>query len=72
MLASVTYGIIEGPNAGWSSPSIVGAFAASVLSLIGLLAYEPRRDEPLIAFTRSLAASAVLCFAIDPAAAQYT
>jgi EmrB/QacA subfamily drug resistance transporter len=48
LLASITYGIIEGPNAGWSSPSIVGAFAASFLALIGLLVYEPRRDEPLI------------------------
>jgi EmrB/QacA subfamily drug resistance transporter len=48
MLASVTYGIIEAPNAGWTSPSIVTAFTAAVLALLGLLRYEPRRAEPLI------------------------
>ena len=48
MLASVTYGIIEGPNLGWSSTVILGAFSASALSLAGLVFYEPRRGEPLI------------------------
>ncbi len=48
MLASVTYGIIEGPNLGWTSTVILGAFAASALSLAGLVFYEPRREEPLI------------------------
>jgi EmrB/QacA subfamily drug resistance transporter len=66
MLASVTYGIIEGPNAGWSSPSIVGAFAASVLSLVGLLLYEPRRREPLIdlRFFRSIPFSSSIALSV--------
>jgi EmrB/QacA subfamily drug resistance transporter len=66
MLASVTYGIIEGPNAGWSSPSIVSAFAASVLSLVGLLLYEPRRDEPLIdlRFFRSIPFSSSIALSV--------
>ena len=48
LLASLTYGIIEAPNRGWSSPAILAAFAASAVALLGLLLYEPRREEPLI------------------------
>ena len=48
LLASLTYGIIEGPNAGWTSPMILVAFGAAASSLLGLLRYEPRREEPLI------------------------
>ena len=48
ILATVTYAVIEGPYAGWSSTTIIGLFAAAVLALIALLVYEPRRDEPLI------------------------
>jgi EmrB/QacA subfamily drug resistance transporter len=48
LLAFVTYGIIEGPGAGWASPEIVGCFLLGAFALAGLLAYEPRRDEPLI------------------------
>src|SRR3954449_4404458 len=46
LLASVTYGIIEAPNAGWTSPAILPAFGASGVALLGLLRYEPRRKEP--------------------------
>jgi EmrB/QacA subfamily drug resistance transporter len=48
LLASVTFGIIEGPGAGWTSPEILGCFALGAASLIGLLRWEPRRPEPLI------------------------
>ena len=47
-LATLTFGIIEGPNLGWASPVIAGAFTAAVLSLAGLLYYQPRREEPLL------------------------
>jgi len=48
MLASLTYGIIEGPRAGWGSAVIIGCFTASALAAAGLAVYEPRRHEPLI------------------------
>ena len=48
VLATVTFGIIEGPGTGWSSPLIVGAFAVGAAALIGLLAVENRRREPLL------------------------
>jgi EmrB/QacA subfamily drug resistance transporter len=48
MLGSLTYSIIEGPNVGWTSARIVVLLAVAVGALIGLLLYEPRREEPLI------------------------
>jgi EmrB/QacA subfamily drug resistance transporter len=48
MLATLTYGIIEAPGRGWSSPAIVAAFSASGAALLALLLYEPRREDPLI------------------------
>jgi EmrB/QacA subfamily drug resistance transporter len=47
-LATLTYGIIEGPNAGWGSSRIIGLFAVFVITLAALLWYEPRRTDPLI------------------------
>jgi EmrB/QacA subfamily drug resistance transporter len=48
LLATLTYGIIEGPNAGWTSARILGCFGLAAAALIGLVGYEPRRSEPLI------------------------
>ncbi|WP_370947217.1 MFS transporter [Amycolatopsis sp. cg5] len=48
LLASVTYGIIESPNLGLSSPLIIGAFALTACSLVTLIWYEQRREEPLL------------------------
>jgi EmrB/QacA subfamily drug resistance transporter len=47
-LASLTYGIIEGPRRGWHSPLILGLFVLSALTFIVLARVELRRDEPLI------------------------
>ena len=49
-LASLTYAIIEGPRAGWTSPEIVGLFAVAAAGAAALIAYEPRRREPLLDF----------------------
>lgn len=66
LLSSVTYGIIEAPNAGWTSPAIVAAFAAAAIALLGLLRYEPRRAEPLIdlRFFRSIPFSSSIALAM--------
>jgi EmrB/QacA subfamily drug resistance transporter len=66
MLASLTYAIIEGPGRGWTSPLIVGLFALSVGSVVALLWYEPRRDEPLIdlRFFRSVPFSSATAIAV--------
>jgi EmrB/QacA subfamily drug resistance transporter len=47
-LATLTYGIIEGPNAGGWSARIIGLFAVFVITLAALLWYEPRRTDPLL------------------------
>ena len=47
-LASLTYAIIEGPRAGWTSPEIVSLFAVAAAGAAALIAYEPRRREPLL------------------------
>ncbi|MHB2027397.1 MAG: MFS transporter [Acidimicrobiales bacterium] len=47
-LALVTYGIIEGPSRGWSSPEIVSIFILSAIAILTLIIIESRRREPLI------------------------
>jgi EmrB/QacA subfamily drug resistance transporter len=47
-LATLTYAIIEGPRRGWGSPVIVGLFAVAGLALVGLIAWELRRTDPLV------------------------
>jgi EmrB/QacA subfamily drug resistance transporter len=47
-LASITYAVIEGPHDGWSSPLIVGLFAAAAGGVLGILTYEPRREAPML------------------------
>jgi EmrB/QacA subfamily drug resistance transporter len=67
LLASVTYGIIEGPGAGFTSPEIVGCFVLGALALVALLVYEPRREEPLIElrFFRSVPFSGATLIAVS-------
>jgi predicted MFS family arabinose efflux permease len=48
VLAGITYGIIEGPSAGWTSYRITGCFLLGVAALAALLRWESRRAEPLI------------------------
>jgi len=47
-LASLTYAIIEGHDAGWTSAEILGLFALSLLCFVALVGYELRRPEPLL------------------------
>jgi EmrB/QacA subfamily drug resistance transporter len=48
LLASLTYAIIEAPSAGWLSGQTLALFALSGGALAGLIAYERRREDPLI------------------------
>ncbi|WP_433290723.1 MFS transporter [Actinoplanes sp. CA-030573] len=67
VLATVTYGIIEGPAAGWDSYRISGCFVVGALALVTLLRYEPRREEPLIdlRFFRSVPFSGATLIAVS-------
>ncbi|WKK22053.1 MFS transporter [Streptomyces olivoreticuli] len=71
LLGSVTYGIIEGSAAGWTSPLILGCFALALGSLAGLLTYERRRLEPLVelGFFRSVPFSGATAIGVSAFAA---
>ncbi len=47
-IATATFGIIEGPSAGWSSPLILAAFSLSALGLFAFVHVERRQREPLL------------------------
>jgi len=70
MLATLIYGVIEGPSDGWGSATIIAMFAISAASAVALVLVETRRGEPLIdlRFFRSVpfsgaAVMAMLAFA---------
>jgi EmrB/QacA subfamily drug resistance transporter len=48
VLSALTFAIIEAPAHGWTSWTILAAFAGAAAALVTLLLYEPRREEPLI------------------------
>jgi EmrB/QacA subfamily drug resistance transporter len=47
-LAGLTFAIIEGPRAGWTSAQTLGVFALAGVCLAALIPYELRRKEPLL------------------------
>jgi EmrB/QacA subfamily drug resistance transporter len=47
-LATLTYAIIQGPEAGWLSAQTVTLFFVSLAAFASLVAYELRRREPLL------------------------
>jgi MFS family permease len=71
LLAALTFGIIEAPGRGWSSPVILAAFTAAGAALLGLLYHEPRREEPLIdlRFFRSIPFAAAIATSVAAFAA---
>lgn len=48
VLGTLTYAIIEGPTAGWGSPTIVGLLVASATALVAFVLVERRIREPLV------------------------
>jgi MFS family permease len=67
MLASLTYAIIEGPQAGWGSATIIGLFCVAAAAAAALARYELRRREPLLdlRFFRSAPFSGAVLIAIS-------
>jgi EmrB/QacA subfamily drug resistance transporter len=47
-LSSLVYAIIEGPERGWTDPVTIVAFAAALVLLGTFVAWELRREEPLL------------------------
>lgn len=47
-LATVLFGIIEGPAQGWTHPLVLGAFGIGVSVLLAFVAWELHTDEPML------------------------
>jgi len=70
MLASLSYGLIEGPSKGWGSTEVLALFGIAVLSLVSFLVWEKRAKEPIMdldlfrspAFTAGNISGAILMF----------
>jgi len=72
-LATLTWAVIEGPHAGWTSARILGLFFSAAAAFVAFVLYEPRRHDPLldlrffhsVPFSSAtlLALSAFSCFA---------
>lgn len=73
ILSSLTWAIIESPHQGWTAPATLLALAVTVGSLILLLWWESRREQPLIElrFFRSVPFSGATVMAVC-AFANYT
>jgi EmrB/QacA subfamily drug resistance transporter len=48
MLFALTYALIEGSGAGWTSTQILGAFAVSAVALAAFIAIEARAEHPMV------------------------
>ncbi|MGW3963774.1 MFS transporter [Amycolatopsis sp. NPDC005003] len=66
VLGSVVSALIESPRLGWTSPWILGLLALAGLGVLGLLACEPRRADPLLELRlfRSLSFSGAIVMAL--------
>jgi EmrB/QacA subfamily drug resistance transporter len=47
-LATVLWGLIEGPTHGWTSPAVLGAFAVGLALVAGFLWWEQHTDQPML------------------------
>lgn len=47
-LMTLTYALIQGPQVGWTSPTIIAALAATVIAAIAFVIVERRAAEPMI------------------------
>ena len=70
-LASLVYGIIEGPGRGWTSPLIIACFCVAAVACAAFIWCERRRREPLLdmRFFRSAPFSGATMIAVSAFAA---
>jgi EmrB/QacA subfamily drug resistance transporter len=47
-LGTLVYGIIEGPDKGWTSGLVLGAFALAAVGLVAFFVWEKRSDHPML------------------------
>lgn len=66
LLGGVVFAIIESGRLGWTSLPILGLLVVAALALVALIAYEPRRADPLLelGLFRSVPFSAAIAMAL--------
>ncbi|MEA5366342.1 MFS transporter [Amycolatopsis sp., V23-08] len=66
VLGCVVSALIASRDLGWSSPVVLGLLAVAALGVAGILAYEPRRTDPLLELRlfRSVPFSAAIVMAV--------
>ncbi|MDE0802536.1 MAG: DHA2 family efflux MFS transporter permease subunit [Acidimicrobiales bacterium] len=47
-LGTLVFGIIEGPEKGWTSTTVLGAFAVAVIGIVTFVWWELRQDDPML------------------------
>ena len=47
-LAALTYGLIEGPQVGWSNPIVLGSLITSLLAAAAFVVVERRHPDPMV------------------------
>src|ERR1700761_7069498 len=47
-LSTLTWGVIDGPHAGWGSKLIIGLFVTAAAAFTAFVLYEPLRRDPLL------------------------
>ena len=50
-LGALVYGIIEGPELGWTSTQVLIAYAGAAIGLVGFLVWERRTPHPMLPLT---------------------
>ncbi len=67
-LATLTWGVIEGPHAGWGSGLILGLFVTAAVALVAFVLYEQRRHHPLLdlRFFHSVLFTSATVLAVSP------
>src|SRR5699024_774187 len=50
-VAALLFGIVEAPEAGWTSPVVLGAVGVGIILMAGFLIVEARAQQPLLPLT---------------------
>ncbi len=67
-ISAVVYGLVEGPDRGWTSAMVLGSFAVGIVAVGAFVPVELRRAEPLLDlryFARRAFGSATLCITLQ-------
>ncbi|MGW3283496.1 MFS transporter [Streptomyces sp. NPDC001002] len=62
-LAGLTYAVIEGGRAGWTSPDVLGTLALSAVATVAFVLTQSRREHPMVPLSIFKSRTVVVCLA---------